>query len=1018
MSKRDVQANRSPKTTQPTGLSLQGSQINLSTRLSNFNISNPLQYLYNENVDSTSRGRPMSASTLSATYQESPRRSKLAKRPQSADTVNKIAKSRQIAFNFSDQQNDLGLENGCAGLETTFDELDADELSLDERSSPAPLLQDALEPGLTSKPPIPPAGSGPAETSCDRDAADCRKTGAAVTFDDAIELKFQRWFPNSVPVAPAAVPRETVADVSLNGVSYEYSERVIDNDRGTVTYTRSSSSMSIRGSQDQLDEEHLYSNLSAAIGGADKLCRGVVSADVLDMLHQNDDNRRGRAPTRPKPKKKISVPVAAAAVAYRAKRDTTKSVLKPRTNLAAANPVPVTTVTCDTVQCDGLTARHEQRAPDKEARKDHHQTRKLDDSPVDYATEDVVSWMSSHQLRPSTSELDDPFASRVDDKHCDALRRDHDHKTSTYDEIVNILKELESENNDIDMNVRKSAVTDNNKRQTLVPEPSSSSKALWSFLDEVEKNSNRSTPSKLPKQKLPVNLPSTPPSSPEKIMIDVKKGNLQQVIELGKTELAQKVASLQMQLAEKEDVTEKLKTTVSELQAEHAKSKAEYESTVTRHQKFIDKLLNEKKELSESCASTVKELTKKMNDALASQEERHKVELKKAIDKQTASEKIKKDRWVDLKTKKIKEMTIKGIEPELNRMSTAYQEELSELRRIHQSQIEEIEGTWHRRMAAMRDKMDTEREQAIITERENSRNRLEMEIAELEKSYQEQRKRLLGEIHGERLRQERENDIALMEKQRALEQKFEKLVAELQDKIHKKEEEFQNELKNIRETYESEKTKWINHQTTVLAEKENTIREMCKKERDKHIELVVQKLENEASERENTSEAKIKRIKSEYEADIHELENTISGYRLKLNEARTKAQEQDDKITELTSELNKCHNEEKRLKDVICKLKDDLIAKENTIKAETLTKVGILQTELTQSKLNFQTRIKTIESEKEKEINHVYVRVKEAIKRKDEIIQVLQSERDAALDQCSNIEKLMERQRKELLKLK
>lgn len=68
---------------------------------------------------------------------------------------------------------------------------------------------------------------------------------------------------------------------------------------------------------------------------------------------------------------------------------------------------------------------------------------------------------------------------------------------------------------------------------------------------------------------------------------------------------------------------------------------------------------------------------------------------------------------------------------------------------------------------------------------------METEIAELEKSYQEQRKRLLGEIHGERLRQERENDVALMEKQRALEQKFEKLVAELQDKIHKKEEDFQ-----------------------------------------------------------------------------------------------------------------------------------------------------------------------------------------------------------------------------------
>jgi len=66
-----------------------------------------------------------------------------------------------------------------------------------------------------------------------------------------------------------------------------------------------------------------------------------------------------------------------------------------------------------------------------------------------------------------------------------------------------------------------------------------------------------------------------------------------------------------------------------------------------------------------------------------------------------------------------------------------------------------------------------------------------MEIAELEKSYQEQRKRLLNEIHGERLRQERENDVTLMEKQKDLEYKFEKLVEELREKINAKEKEFQ-----------------------------------------------------------------------------------------------------------------------------------------------------------------------------------------------------------------------------------
>lgn len=72
--------------------------------------------------------------------------------------------------------------------------------------------------------------------------------------------------------------------------------------------------------------------------------------------------------------------------------------------------------------------------------------------------------------------------------------------------------------------------------------------------------------------------------------MDVKKGNLQKVMELGKAELAQQVAMLQLQLSEKVDVIKKLNITITELQSEHSKSKAEYESTVMRHQTFIDKV--------------------------------------------------------------------------------------------------------------------------------------------------------------------------------------------------------------------------------------------------------------------------------------------------------------------------------------------------------------------------------------------------------------------------------------------
>lgn len=58
----------------------------------------------------------------------------------------------------------------------------------------------------------------------------------------------------------------------------------------------------------------------------------------------------------------------------------------------------------------------------------------------------------------------------------------------------------------------------------------------------------------------------------------------------------------------------------------------------------------------------------------------------------------------------------------------------------------------------------------------------------------------------------------------------------------------------------------------------------------------------------------------------------------------------------------------------VSKLKEDLTAKENIIKNKTDTKVVLLKTELNQSRLDFETKIRAIENEKEKEISRVYVR--------------------------------------------
>lgn len=48
--------------------------------------------------------------------------------------------------------------------------------------------------------------------------------------------------------------------------------------------------------------------------------------------------------------------------------------------------------------------------------------------------------------------------------------------------------------------------------------------------------------------------------------------------------------------------------------------------------------------------------------------------------------------------------------------------------------------------------------------------------------------------------------------------------------------------------FETWQNNYKKHQAASLTEKENAIREQCRKERDKEIEAVIERLENEASD--------------------------------------------------------------------------------------------------------------------------------------------------------------------------
>lgn len=82
-----------------------------------------------------------------------------------------------------------------------------------------------------------------------------------------------------------------------------------------------------------------------------------------------------------------------------------------------------------------------------------------------------------------------------------------------------------------------------------------------------------------------------------------------------------------------------------------------YKGIVKRHQKFIEQLISEKTELTEKCNSLVqrvKEIETKMQRDLKAAADRHAVELQRAKDRYAAAEKIKRERWIEARTTKIK----------------------------------------------------------------------------------------------------------------------------------------------------------------------------------------------------------------------------------------------------------------------------------------------------------------------------------------------------------------------------
>ncbi|NXB31678.1 CP131 protein, partial [Eulacestoma nigropectus] len=577
--------------------------------------------------------------------------------------------------------------------------------------------------------------------------------------------------------------------------------------------------------------------------------------------------------------------------------------------------------------------------------------------------------------------------------------------------------------------------------------------SIISFLDEMEKS----------EQERPRSAASA--TQREGFLLEEELAHVEQVSAVA-TEVTSSVMRLKLEVEEKKRAISLLQTALTqqrELTDRHVKQtekelghqlrlqREQYEAAIQRHLAFIDQLLDDKKVLSEKCEAVVAELKQvdhKYGQKITQMQEQHELEIKKLKELMSATEKVRREKWIEEKTKKIKEITVKGLEPEIQKLMAKHREDIRQLKLLHEAELlqsdERAAQHYGRQAQELRGLLEREKEEQSQRERERARQRCEQQLEQEEQALELQRRRLYAEVaeEKERLSQQAARQRAEAEElRRQLEANSSALTRALRDEYAKEKEEqerrHQAELKVLKDQLELEKQAWeanyVKKEEAWLLSRERELREEMRKERDKEIELVIQRLEADTSlakeECERAAENRIKRIRDKYEVELQELERSERKLQERCSELKGRLAELEGESVRLQGLLKHKEQELEEIRKVAgalpgpCLDVRDQLSQGHRGLTEVIRQdcadrlVGTeeenvrLKAEMAELRARQQLELDRLVREKEQELEEVHRRVKAAVLRKEESMSSLRKQYEAAVQRANLLESLLEQQR-------
>ncbi|KAM5272723.1 centrosomal protein of 131 kDa-like [Ctenodactylus gundi] len=488
-------------------------------------------------------------------------------------------------------------------------------------------------------------------------------------------------------------------------------------------------------------------------------------------------------------------------------------------------------------------------------------------------------------------------------------------------------------------------------------------------------------------------------------------------------EKKQALLLLQRALAQQRDLTaRRVRETEKELNRQLRQQKGHYEATIQRHLAFIDQLVDDKKVLSDKCEAVVAELKqgdRRCRERLAQMQEQHQLEIKKLKELMSATEKVRREKWINEKTKKIKEATVRGLEPEIQRLIAQHKREVRRLRDLHEAELlqrdEQAAQRYLRQAEELRVRAEQEREALGQQERERAQQRLEQHLEREQRALEQQRQRLYSEVSEERGRLDQQAARQRAELEESGAALARALRADCEKAKEEQEQRHQMELRALKDQLEAERQAWTascaKKEEARLRSRERELKEELRQGRDQEIELVIRRLEADLTlakeEAERAAESRIGRVRDKYQAELSELERSERALRARCADLEGRLGEAAGEAERLRALLGRKEQELADLQAVNAQLRGERGGLAQELRREFADRLAAAEEE----KRRAEAEVAELRARQQLELDQVHQRVKTALARKEEAVRGLRRQHEAAVQRADRLEELLERQR-------